>query len=247
MCLAVRAPVAGVSSFGADGPAAPRSGCLCPFSSGSSPPVQRRRDHRAHKFRSKPAGARVWVLASPSRRTADNLRALRVWRPSPSPCGDARVSTYRGSFQTGPATIVPRHIPPLSLTDKRPWIITSDHRPREYVEQVTQVLNNSQHNNVAKILARYFCPAQVCGGHQHVACCSCGQERTLFYRCCPERRDRTSNAPHSCFDDDDNGHTWPGDPDFLSASDFSFLKNCFHFSIHSSVFKNSFDSFDPFS
>ena len=46
-----------------------------------------------------------------------------------------------------------RFIPHLSLTDKRPWSITSDYRPRDYVEQVTQVLNKSLHNNVAKTLA----------------------------------------------------------------------------------------------
>ena len=63
------------------------AGCLCSFPSGSGPPAQRPRDHRAHNFLSKPACERDWVLASPSRRTADNLRALHLWRPSPFPGG----------------------------------------------------------------------------------------------------------------------------------------------------------------
>ena len=49
-----------------------------------------------------------------------------------------------------------RHIPELSLTDKRPWSITSDCRPCDYVEQATQVLNDSLHNNVAKRLDASF-------------------------------------------------------------------------------------------
>ena len=39
-------------------------------------PVQRPSDDRAHKFLRKPAGSRVWALGSPSKRSADYLRAM---------------------------------------------------------------------------------------------------------------------------------------------------------------------------
>ena len=47
---------------------------------------------------------------------------------------------------------------------------------------------------------------------------SCGQERTLVYRCCPERRVRKT-IPLFAFDDDDDGHTWPVDTDFYASDD----------------------------
>ena len=54
------------------------------------------------------------------------------------------------------------------------------------------------------------------------ACFSCGQERTLVHRCCPERRVRKAMPPF-VFDDDDVRHIWPGDTDFLHASDKLFV------------------------
>ena len=107
----VRAPVAGVSGCGPNSLATPRSrldavslnwwprtlhrwatflqrastaGCLCSLSSGSGPSSQRPR-------------TRVWVLATPSRRTADHLRALRVRRPLPCFGGTARPQRIKRS------------------------------------------------------------------------------------------------------------------------------------------------------
>ena len=76
-------------------------------------PAQRPRDHRAHKFPRKLARARVWVLASPSRRTADNLRTLRVWRPSPCPGGDARPQRIMESSKQSLRRWSPSHPAPL--------------------------------------------------------------------------------------------------------------------------------------
>ena len=74
-------------------------------------------------------GHEVWALLSPSRPGRD-ARPQRI--------RDLPNEACEGDH---------RHIPHLSFTDKRPWSITSDCRPRDYVEQVTQVLKNSLHND----------------------------------------------------------------------------------------------------
>ena len=109
--------------------------CPCSLPSGDSSPAQHSHDCRAHAFLKGLMGTRVWVLASPSSRATDYLRALRVWRSSPC-------------FVVLPSL--------------------------------------------------------------NVACFSCGQERTLVNRCCPERRIRKTILPPVLGEGCD-GHTWPGD------------------------------------
>ena len=98
--------------------------------SGVSPPAQRLLDHRTHEFLREPAEARVWVLASPSRRVPDYLRPSLV----PAVMLGHNVS---GNLTNTVCDGGLCHIPHLSLTDERPWSIT-DYRPRENVEQVQQ-------------------------------------------------------------------------------------------------------------
>ena len=59
---------------------------------------------------------------------------------------------------------------------------------------------------------------------------SCGQKSTPVLRCYQERPVRNTILPSVC-DEDDDGHTWPGDTDILAASD-SFIKVDIFDSIH---------------
>ena len=94
------------------------------------------------------------------------------------------------------------HIVHLSLTDKRRWSITSDYRPRDYAEQVTQVLNNSL----------------ACGRHQHTAFVCTGKNAHLSTDAV-QSDESEKTMPPFVFDDDDDGHIWLGDTDFLHDSD----------------------------
>ena len=91
-------------------------------------PAQRPRDHRAHGFlrdlREHPCGC--WLHGQEAQLTTCALCAYGGPRPVPVVLLGLDVS---GNLPN--KVCDDRHIPRLSLTDKRPWSITSDCRPRE--------------------------------------------------------------------------------------------------------------------
>ena len=122
-----------------------------------------------------------------------------------------------------------RHIPHLySLTDKHPWSIKSDYRPRECVEQITLVLKNSLHNNVAKKSGQILLS---CVSMRETLTCSnwsasWSTQSVLFVRArthgCLQTLSRATRQKHNAsirVDDDEEMHTLLGDTDFFNASD----------------------------
>ena len=115
-----------------------------------------------------------------------------------------------------------RYIPHLSLTDKRPWSITSDFRPRDCAEQVAQVLKFFGQILLSSVNMRETLTCSIGGASWPTQCVLVVRRRThAFLQMLSTATSQKTMLPF-VFDDEDDWHIWPGDTDFLCASDGTY-------------------------